>query len=50
MSEIELPVEGERLEPISKMHLSAHGGVAERLKMLTYYRVCSAFEPPRALP
>ncbi|MGD9279441.1 MAG: hypothetical protein PVF60_01045, partial [Desulfobacterales bacterium] len=37
-------------EPISKTRLSAHGCVAARLKMLTYYRVCSAFEPNRALP
>jgi hypothetical protein len=29
------------LEPISKMRLRAHGGVANRLKMLTYYRICS---------
>jgi hypothetical protein len=36
------------LERISKMRLSPHGGVAGRLKMLTYYRVCSAFSPPRA--
>jgi len=27
------------------MRLSAHGGVALRFKMLTYWRVCSAFEP-----
>jgi hypothetical protein len=39
-----------KLEPISKMRLRAHGGVADRLKMLTYCRVCSAFEPPRACP
>ena len=38
-----------RLDVISKMRLSAHGGVAGRLKMLTYLRVCSAFSPPRAL-
>ena len=38
------------LELISKKRLSAHGCVAVRLKMLTYYRVCSAFEPNRALP
>jgi hypothetical protein len=36
------------VEAISKMHLSAHGCVADRLKMLTYYRVCSAFSPNRA--
>jgi hypothetical protein len=30
------------------MRLTPHGGVASRLKMLTYYRVCSAFSPPRA--
>ena len=29
------------LAAISKMRLRAHGGVANRLKMLTYYRVCS---------
>jgi hypothetical protein len=33
-----------------KNNLSAHGGVAKRFKMLTYYRVCSAFSPFRALP
>jgi hypothetical protein len=38
------------LEPISKMRLSAHGGVANRFKMLTYLRVCSAFESVCALP
>jgi hypothetical protein len=32
-----------------KNDLSAHGGVAKRFKMLTYYRVCSAFSPFRAL-
>jgi LAO/AO transport system kinase len=36
-----------RTDPIS---LCAHGGVACRLKMLTYCRVCCAFSPPRALP
>ena len=39
-----------RLELISKKRLSAHGCVAARRKMLTYYRVCSAFSPIRALP
>jgi regulator of sigma E protease len=33
-----------------KNNLSAHGGVPKRFKMLTYYRVCSAFSPFRALP
>ena len=37
-------------EPISKMRLSVHGGVANQFKMLTYYRVCSAFESGCALP
>jgi hypothetical protein len=32
------------------MCLSAQGRVAGWFKMLTYYRVCSAFSPPRALP
>jgi len=40
----------EKLEPISKMRLRPHGGVAGRLKMLTYCRVCCAFSPPRVLP
>jgi hypothetical protein len=31
-----------------KNNLSAHGGVANRFKILTYYRVCSAFSPLRA--
>jgi len=31
-----------------KNNLSAHGGVAKRFKILTYYRVCSAFLPFRA--
>ncbi len=38
------------VEAISKMRLSAHGCVADRLKMLTYYRVCSALSPTCALP
>jgi hypothetical protein len=38
------------LEPISKMRLRTQGGVAGWFKMLTYYRVCSAFDPTRALP
>ena len=38
------------LESISKMRLSAHAGVANRFKMLTCYRVCSAFESICALP
>jgi hypothetical protein len=33
-----------------KKNLSAHGGVAKRLKMLTYCRGCSVFSPFRALP
>jgi uncharacterized protein YprB with RNaseH-like and TPR domain len=33
-----------------KRRLLSDGGVASRLKMLTYYRVCCAFSPPRALP
>ena len=40
----------DKLEPISKRRLSVHGGVATRFKMLTYYRVCSAFESVCALP
>jgi hypothetical protein len=36
------------LQAISKMRLSPHGGVACRLKMLTYCRVCYAFSLPRA--
>ncbi len=31
------------LEPISKMHLTLNICVTDRLKMLTYYRVCCAF-------
>ena len=38
------------LEPISKMGLSPHGGVADRLKMLTYSRVCCAFSLPAPCP
>lgn len=37
-----------QLEPISKTRLSAHGFVADWLKMLIYYRVCCAFSPIRA--
>jgi nucleotide-binding universal stress UspA family protein len=36
-------------ESFLNTHLLAQGCVAGRLKMLTYYRVCSAFEPTRAL-
>ena len=36
------------LEDISKTRLRPDGGVTGRLKMLTYYRVCCAFSPPRA--
>lgn len=32
------------------MRLSAQGSVAGRLKMFTYWSVCSAFETTRALP
>jgi hypothetical protein len=32
------------------MHLTLKGGVANRFKMLTYLRVCSAFESVCALP
>jgi hypothetical protein len=42
--------DSKKLEAISKMRLRAHGGVANRIKMLTYYRVCSASDPIRALP
>jgi hypothetical protein len=38
------------LEAISKTRLKLDGCVASQLKMLTYYRVCSAFSLPRALP
>ena len=41
---------GVMTEAISKMRLGVQCCVAGRLKMLTYYRVCSAFDPPRALP
>jgi len=32
------------------MHLTPNGGVAGLLKMLTYYRVCSAFSSAGAVP
>jgi hypothetical protein len=41
--------DNETLEAISKPHLRSNFCVARRLKMLTYYRVCSAFSSPRAL-
>jgi hypothetical protein len=37
------------LEPISKMHLTLNSRVADLLKMLTYYAVCSAFSSVGAL-
>jgi hypothetical protein len=37
------------LEAILKIHLTLNYGVADLLKMLTYYRVCSAFSSARAL-
>jgi len=40
----------EVLEVASKPHLVSDGCVATRLKMLTYYRVCCAFDSTCALP
>jgi phospholipid transport system substrate-binding protein len=37
-------------EVVSKPHLVSDGCVANRLKMLTYYRVCCAFDSACALP
>ena len=37
------------LEAISKIHLTPNYGVVDLLKMLTYFRVCSAFSSARAL-
>ena len=37
-------------EVIPKPHLRLNGCVAPRIKMLTYYRVRSAFNPRGALP
>jgi hypothetical protein len=38
------------LEAVSKPHLRSDGYVAALFKMLTYYRICSAFSLARALP
>ncbi len=38
------------LEAVSKPHLRPNGRVVPRIKMLTYSRVRSAFEPIHALP
>jgi hypothetical protein len=37
-------------EAISKIYLTSNYGVADLLKMLTYYRVCCAFSSVRAIP
>jgi hypothetical protein len=39
----------DKQETISKMHPTSNGCVAIRFKMLTYYRVRSAFKPNRRL-